>query len=387
MAANRPTGFELWGERAGFVAADSSWCGELITAGRHSAATGAVVVVSSADALREGRQLRAVTGARTVIDSYAWHRQWASVDVPTALHAAEDTVMTAEDMLLPYSPADWARDALAYAGAEAVYLPSFTVRAGEPEVLAAQVDAALRFREYGITPFLALEAEALDSRHIEATLAALDPAAGVHLTLQFNGSDAFALATEQRIGGLREVLGRFPGSDITGLDVAGGLDALAHGARWVGIGAASSRRFPRVPGARGGGSGDSAGFKPGTWLRYLMDMHSPDVYADWHANTVSPRCDVCGRALDLFGASPEEKTAAIAHNLHGIRDVVAELFAQPQIDRPSWLNDERVAAFEAHAQLVSVAGPIQADLMLRRLIELDDPAGRSTAPGGVWKTV
>lgn len=380
MAANQPTGFELLGECTGFVAAESSWCGELTAAGRHSAATGAMVVVSSAEAPREARQLRAVTGARTVIDSYAWHRQWASLEVPTALHAAEDT-------LLMYSPADWARDALAYAGAEAIYLPSYTVRAGEPEVLAAQVDAALRFRDFGITPFLALEAEALDSGHIDATLAALAPAAEVHLTLQFNGSNAFALATAQRIGGLREVLGRFPGLDITGLDVAGGLDALAHGARWVGIGAASSRRFPRVPQARGGGAGDSAGFKPGTWLRYLMDMHSPDVYADWHANTVSPRCDVCGRALDLFGSSPAEKTAAIAHNLHGIRDVVAELLAQPQVDRRSWLNNERVAAFEAHAKLVPLGGRIQADLMLRRLIELDDPAGRATAPGGVWKTV
>ena len=118
-----------------------------------------------------------------------------------------------------------------------------------------------------------------------------------------------------------------------------------------------------------------------------MEMRTPSTYADWHANTLSPRCDRCDRALDLFRVNPAEKTAAIAHNLHGIRDVVTELLAQPQADRRSWLNDERVAAFESHALLVSSAAKVYADLMLRRLIELDDPAGRSTAPGGVWKTV
>lgn len=380
MTANRPAGFEVRGECAGFVAAESSWCGELGAAARHSASTGAVLVVSSTDAVAEAKRMHTATGARTVIDTYFWHRGWASADAPTQLHQWQEA-------LLPYEPGDWARDVLAESRAEAVYLPAFTVRAGEPEVLAVLVDYALRCVEYGLSPFFPLQVQALASRHIDATLAALAPVAGLHPTFQFNSDKAWGLADAQHILGLRELLSRFPGSDVIGLDIAGGLDALAHGARWVGIGAASSRRFPRIPDAKGGGAGDSAGFKPGTWLRPYMAMHSPDVYADWFANSLSPRCDTCVRPLDLFGASPSEKTAAIEHNLHGVRDIVTELMAQPVGQRQSWLHEERVGAFEAHAQLISPAAKVQADLMLRRLLEVDDPAGRRTTPNGAWQQI
>ena len=70
--------------------------------------------------------------------------------------------------------------------------------------------------------------------------------------------------------------------------------------------------------------------------------------------------------------------------MHAIHDFACELTAKPAAEQAAWLHAERVSALMRHTRLTSAAAPVDADLTLRCLCELDDPCMRATTREGQW---
>jgi hypothetical protein len=356
----------------GFVAAENSLCEELAVAARHCAATGSPLLVSSADAVSQIKTLR---GQRPNLKFVADTRYWAG-HVATPAEPAETSRML-------FDLDVWTDSVLSDSHADRVLAPTGFIRLGDTPSLHAALTETTAAAHTGLITFIATDADALTPRHLPDFLDTLSRGAPRHLAFLF-AHKAKPLATYPRLNGLRKLLARFPGSDIYGVDVPAGTDAIAHGAGLVAIGASSGRRWPRRPGDTGG-SPQAANFLPGTFLRELLEMRSPAVYADWYANSRSPQCQPCGRALDSYQPTPSDKESIIRHNMHAIHDVVVELTAVPAVDQAAWLNDQRVQALMRHTQLTSPGAIVDADLTLRRLCELDDPQMRETTRAGAWR--
>lgn len=360
-------------EIVGVVASETSTCNELAVATEHCTATNTALMVSSSEALNQVATIRAAGGPPTVVDTRHWHAAVATEAVPTALH----------DGLPLYDLDEWATAALDASQATAILTPSRFVPLGNRAVLRAVLAATAEITVPNLVTLIATDAAVLGSRYVTDFLDDLAGTPSRPLAFVF-ADKRTPLASYDRLRGLRALLSRFPGSWILGVDVLTATDALAHGAGWVAMGASSARRWPRRPGDSGGRP-LSKGYLPGLFLRSVLDTRSPDVYADWYANSRSPHCDQCHRALDMFEATPTDKPNIIRHNLHAVRDLAAEITAQPAAQRPAWLNHERVEAFLRHASLTSRAAPVEADRTLRALCELDDPQMRETSPAGHWK--
>jgi hypothetical protein len=122
------------------------------------------------------------------------------------------------------------------------------------------------------------------------------------------------------------------------------------------------------------------------FLRELWEHRSPGIYADWYANSPSPICRACGgRALDAFDNDEADKQAVLRHNLHAWLAVADELGTKNAAEQHRWLADEWSAALAAHLSLRPALGNIEADRVLRQLVELDDPMGRRTTPRGALR--
>jgi hypothetical protein len=354
----------------GFVASEKSLCDELGVAARHCATTNSVLVVSSNEAIEQIASLRVTAPALDVIaDTRHWASHFATPAEPT------ETSSTLFDLDM------WAASAVLRSGARRVLTPTGFVRLGDGASLAAVLIETAQANHPGLVTFIATDADALTPKHLPDFLGALEQTPDRQFAFLF-AHKAKPLASYARLNGLRALLARFPGSYILGVDVPAGTDAIAHGAGWVGIGASSSRRWPRRPGDKGGGP-LAAGYLPGTFLRELLEMRSPVIYADWYANSRSPMCGTCGRPLDSYRPTPSDKALIIAHNVHAIRDFALELTARPA-DQATWLNEQRVQALMRHTQLTSTGALVDADLTLRRLCELDDPQMRETSRTGAW---
>src|SRR5690606_11757631 len=92
-------------------------------------------------------------------------------------------------------------------------------------------------------------------------------------------------------------------------------DAAAHGAEIISVGVAGGLRVPSMP--SGGGPRFSRDFLPGLFLRDLLELRSPSVFADWYAGQVTPYCERCGRHLTVFNSRSRSDLQAITrHNLH-----------------------------------------------------------------------
>lgn len=359
----------------GFVAAETSECNELAVAARHCAATGAVLLVSSTDATAQLTAIHESTpGIVTIADSRVWHSRYATEDAPTLL----------EDGLPLFTLGEWTSSMLASSKATAALSPSFCIKLGDRAALRAVLDATSSAGTIpGLVTFVAIDARVLTSTHIADFLADLSATPARRFAFLF-ADKSKPLAHYDRLRGLRKLLRTFPGSWLLGVDALVATDALAHGAGWVAVGASSGRRWPRRPGDTGG-KPLAEGFLPGTFLRSILEFRSPAVYADWYANSRSPRCEPCGRNLDFFEPTPPDKAQIIAHNLHAISDFADEVIARPKPERAAWLNQERVEAFLRHAELTSMAKQVEADYTLRCLCEIDDPLMRETTPAGHWK--
>jgi hypothetical protein len=357
----------------GFVASEQSWCDELNVAAGYCAATGLALTVSSPDAVAQCALLRGASPRLPLVaDTRHWAARYASAQQPSALTS----------QLLNLDA--WAGCVLAASGASHVLAPTGFVRLGDIAALAAVLAELDQASHPGLIGFVATDAETLTPRHLPGFLDALGRGSRRPLAFLFAGKKEEPLASYPRLQGLRELLSRFPGSHVHGVDTLVGTDAIAHGAGWVGIGASSGRRWPRRPGDKGGGP-PAKGFRPGTFLRELLEMRSPAVYFDWYANSASPACGKCARDLDSYQPTPSDKALIIAHNVHAIHDFARELTAQPAAGQAAWLNRERVTALARHPGLISTGTAVKADLTLRRLCELDDPLMRETTPAGSWR--
>jgi hypothetical protein len=108
------------------------------------------------------------------------------------------------------------------------------------------------------------------------------------------------------------------------------------------------------------------------------------IYADWYANSPSPYCRTCGRALDVFETTVADKSVIIGHNLHQTSAHITDLMAQPASDRLVWLRNVRIGAHARHMAL-NPQGDMVLHRSLHKFLELDDPSMREMTRAGVWK--
>ncbi len=356
-------------EAMGFVASETSWSGELAATAAHCARTGQTLVISSKQAAKHARDwtLR-YPGLDVTIDG----RHWASAVATTETPTAESTLFDLDT---------WADLELSGSGAKRLLTPSLFVTFGDLDALDAQLAITGCIENPGLHTLVATDARMLQAKYRQGFFEVLEASQTKRFAFVFADTRQ-PMGSFDRLDGQRQLLTRFPGSHIVGSDVAAGTDAMVHGAGWVGIGASSGRRMEHRPGDSGGGR-RSADYLPGTWVRLLMEMRSPSIYADWYANEPTPSCSKCSRRLESYQPNSADKALMIAHNLHGITDFADEIVAVPDSERAAWLSSERVDAFLRHGRLM---GPnVDADRTLRMLCELDDPALRSTSPAGLWK--
>lgn len=359
-------------ETIGFMASETSTCDELPAAAAHCARSGQTLVVSSKKATAETRALTAAhPGLHVTLDSRAWATANATPDNPTAI---SDTLLDLDF---------WTDAALKASGAQRMLAPGLFLALGDHVSLREQLRLFAAADHPGLVPFIATDADILRAKHLPDFVKVLQAGSLEQFAFLFAHKDQ-PLAQYDRLKGLRQLLATFPGSTLLGVDVPAGTDAIVHGAGWVGIGASSSRRMERRPDDPGGGW-FSADYLPGTWVRELMEMRSPSIYADWYANSATPTCPRCQRPLESYRPSPSDKSLLITHNLHGITDFATEILGVAEPSRAGWLDHERVEAFLRHGRLSSTGAKINVDRTLRQLCELDDPQYRATSPAGVWK--
>ena len=231
-------------ERIGFVAAPTSSSGELQAAAKHCAATRGTLLVSSADAVKTARDIRRTSDVSIILDVFGWRSAWASPDMPTALHEGFG--------LAVQTPGEWAQGVLRMSGANAVLVPAYMVKAGDQASLSSLLETTATCATPELIDFVPTEAQALSRRHIAAFVDVLKRYPGRQRAFLFADRQE-PLAKFDRIEGLRRLLAAFPDSLIVGVDALVGIDALAHGASWVGVGASSSPRRPKSPRDTGGG--------------------------------------------------------------------------------------------------------------------------------------
>ncbi len=310
-----------------------------------------------------------------LVDVGIWTSQVASHRSPT--------ILCQPGALVPHMSLDsWASPLLA-AGATALATPSKFVRVGDWRSLRAVVEAGEETSLPEVLTLVATDAAMLDPPHQQRFIRVLKSTRRP-LALVF-AAKSRPLGGHGRPAGLRKVVSDVSGSILLAVEPIAAADAVSFGAGAVAIGMTGGLRQPRRPGDPGGGP-NALNFTPGLFLRELWEHRSPDTYADWFANSLSPTCHVCGgRALDSFGRDPSDKEAVLRHNVHAWLGVHADLHGLDLGARRLMLAAERADALVAHLRLRPAAGYVEADSVLRQLVELDDPNGRRTTPQGAWR--
>jgi hypothetical protein len=338
-----------------------------------SAASGIVVRGSSPlGALRRAKAF----GYRSlvVLDAGAWTTHVATRNSPTLLHAPGALTQISLD--------SWACDLLG-AGASAVLTPSKFVQAGNWGALRAVLDAGDETSLPGVLTLVPTDAAMLDDSCLPRFIRALS-GTNRPLALLF-AARSKPLARWGRAAALREVMSAIPGCLVLAVEPITAADAFAYGASGAAIGISGGLRRPRRPGDRSGGP-NARDFTPGLFLRDLWEHRSPGTYGDWYGNSPSPTCGACGgRALDEFGNDEADKVAVLRHNVHAWLGVHSELCSFDPLSRRLILAEERANALAAHLALRPASATVEADPILRQLVELDDPQGRRTTPQGAWR--
>ena len=312
--------------------------------------------------------------SRVMLDVGAWTTQVATRRSPTILHAPGALTQISLD--------SWASDMLS-AGADAVLVPSKFVRAGNWAALRAVLDAGEETSLPGVVTLVATDAAMLDSS-CHAVFTRLLSETSRPLALLF-GAKSKPLVRRGRSAALRDVMSAVPGCLLLGVEPIIASDAFSYGASGAAIGISGGLRRPRRPADRGGGP-NAKDFVPGLFLRDLWEHRSPGIYADWYANSLSPTCDACcARALDEFGSDEADKEAVLRHNVHAWLEVHSELRNLDSVGRRAALAEERANALAAHLSLRPARVKVEADPLLRQLVELDNPQGRRTTPQGAWR--
>lgn len=277
---------------------------------------------------------------------------------------------------------EWGLGFLAETRATAALAPARFVRPADWDTLSELVDDLAKITVPGVIPFIPTGAEMLDSRNLSQFEGALSRLVGSPIALLFAGGRE-ALASLERLRGLRHVLARHTGAWLIGVDPLVAADSIVHGAAISAVGTRSGLRWPGQPGEphRGFVARD---FVPGLFNRPLMSHRSSSIYADWYIDDVAPICPICRRSVDQYTSSETDKVAVVEHNLHAVREFTVELLNQSGTDRKSWLRGQREDAFMAHRALNPNATRVEADRTLRALCEIDDPSSRMTTPVGTW---
>lgn len=290
-------------------------------------------------------------------------RSWSS-----AATVAEPSILPAD-----VDTHEWASSLLGL-GASAVLTPSKFVPATDWDVLAAVVEDTRRFTRADVVSLIPTDAAMLDEPHVDRFC---DIVRRARRPLAFRfAAQRRPFEKKGRAHALRRLLRAFPGAAIIGVEVLTAVDAMAHGAGMAAIGITSTYRKPFRPGDRGGAfSPDRA---PGMFLRDLWETRSPRVYSDWYANSPSPWCDTCDRAVDSFG--PDDRNAILEHTLHSWLGVWDDLALLSTAERADCLHDEWGQAFLRHQELTGRA--VTADPLLRQLLGPDDPGSPAALPIG-----
>lgn len=354
----------------GFVASEKSLCNELELSADHCAAIGQILVVSDDNALPLATDLaRRKPGLKVRADVGAWRSLVATEDEPLA------------DVDNIFGVDGWYEQHFPVGGSVFGYTPSKFLRAGDRPALESllAVTAAL---PPNIVTRIAIEAIVLEANFRDDFFDDLAPHHGRKFSFVF-ADKKDPLAEYQRLDGLRRLLSLHPGSEIDHVDPLVAADALANGASFVAVGASSARRMPRRPGDKGGGR-NAAGYLPGLFNVELLELRSPMIYSDWYANSRSPNCHTCGRALDLFQRTVADKAVIIGHNLHQTSAHISDLMAQPVTTRAAWLREVRLEAHDCHMSL-NPQGDMVLHRTLHKFLELDDPQMREMSRAGVWK--
>ncbi len=354
----------------GFVASETSLCNELEVSAEHCNRTGQTLVISDDRALPLALDLvRRMPRLRVRADPGAWRHGDATADKPLA------------DVDNLFGIAGWCEQNFPVSGPVDGYTPSKFLRASDRPARQALLEQTADMPP-NITTRIAIEAAVLEAARRDDFLDDLSAHQGRKFSFVF-ADKKDPIAEYQRIEGLRQVLSEHPGSEVDHVDPLMAADALASGASWAGVGASSARRMPRRPGDKGGGP-NSAGYLPGLFLEELLELRSPMIYADWYANSRSPRCATCARPLDVFDTTPADKAVIIGHNLHQTTAHIASLVAHAPEARAAYLREVRLEAHANHMQL-NPLGDMVLNRGLHKFLELDDPQMRSMSRAGAWK--
>ncbi|MQA88069.1 MAG: hypothetical protein GEV03_26490 [Streptosporangiales bacterium] len=349
------------------------------TTERHQCVAMATTVSSPASGIvvRDSNPLAAVRRAESaaytslvLVDLGAWTREFAFPDSPTILEAP--------GTIVPISVDSWA-SSLLHDGAHAVFTPSKFIRLGDWPSLRAVLEAGETATLPGVVTLVATDAAMLDSQYLPRFAETL-AITSRPLALLFAAKNP-PLQQRGRMASLRQLMTQVPGCLLLATEPIVAADACAHGAASAAVGISGGLRKPRRPGDLGGG--DARDFLPGLFLRELWEHRSPGIYADWYANSPSPTCLACGgRALDAFDNDEADKEAVLRHNAHTWLAVLDELRAKNPVQQRRWLAEEWSSALAAHLSLRPAMGSVDADRVLRQLVELDDPMGRRTTLQG-----
>jgi hypothetical protein len=359
------------GRLLSYTRSDDAWLAA-VTVARHQASG---LVVLGRDAATFAQWFRAHDAEQLlVVDVDDWSKaEEASAVAP---------VLPAEDGLFPIHDVDTWATSMINAGADVVLTRSLFVPLAAWEAVRAVLHAGASATRPDVMTLVATDAGMLDRAHRSEFLRMLERESGGRpLAFVFAGPNQ-PMAHRERIRGLRSLLDRHPGSLLVGVDVLTATDAITRGAG-AAIGITGTLRRPKRPKDPNGGS--AANFVPGLFLRELWETRSPTIYADWYANKQGPTCTACGgRSMDSFTNDIEDKRQIRVHNIHAWLTVLDEL--RHQVDQAQrWLKAERLRALEAHAALRPLSGRFEADRLLRRLCELDDPEQRRTTTTGQWR--
>jgi hypothetical protein len=333
------------------------------------AGTGLVLTGPDAPAVRRAH---ATIQGPVVVDSGYWRKHEATTTQPMSPAVAQGGLFATS---LDTFAQSWHAQ-----GADVTLQPSGMIGVDRWDVFAAVRTAASQVLRPDVLRFFPLDAAMLDNgraaRLARELLVTAGPAA-----LLFADADQ-AMAREGRAANLRWLLAEVPELAVLATEPLMALDVAAHeGAASIGI--RSGLRRPERPQDRGKKRPMAAGWLPGLFLRDLLELRSPNTYADWYITQPSPTCGTCGRPLDLFSTTTADKERILLHTLHTWLDLADDMRRRNGPARQqAFLANERLLALDRHVQLHPFAPKHEVDVLLRRLAELDDPQHRRVRADG-----
>ncbi|WP_406297451.1 hypothetical protein OG948_17440 [Embleya sp. NBC_00888] len=234
-------------------------------------------------------------------------------------------------------------------GASAALTPTGYIPTANSKALKAVWHAAKRIERGDVIVSLPVGAGWLKDDHIKQLIgvcARITQPKALIMTGQFDPS----ADSKELPANLRRLMGEVEHMALMRTDLAG-LDAMAHGALFAGIGGDSSMRHSVPAHERALSSGFNGPWHASVLLPDLMCFTKGNVIADRYANEDPPRCscDVCdGRGLHRF--DPLARMEAEDHNNLIWREWFFTMAARsPGTARQAWWRDKCAAAIDRYS--------------------------------------